>query len=271
VDANLFNGEYYEHQLWPMKTDKIAKGCCISEPPKDYKNPDWQLGKACLVDQLVGQYLAHTCGLGYLLNPKNVKTTLRSIMKYNFTQMHGHFNHMRAFSMNGEQGLLMASYPQGKRPKQPFPYFTETMTGFEYTAAAGMIYEGLTASGLKAIRAVRARHDGRGRSPWDEAECGHHYGRAMASWSAVLAWSGFQYSAVTGSMTLAPQKGSNFWSTGSAWGTCSLTPTGKKTKVVLTVETGTLKLSNFSLVKGASKSFKPAKSISAGKSTRFTL
>ena len=37
----------------------------------------------------------------------------------------------------------------------------------------------------------------RKRSPFDEAECGHHYGRAMASWSALLALTGFQYSGVT--------------------------------------------------------------------------
>ena len=30
-------------------------------------NPDYQLGEGCLVDQLVGQYVAHVCGLGYLL------------------------------------------------------------------------------------------------------------------------------------------------------------------------------------------------------------
>ena len=27
----------------------------------------------------------------------------------------------------------------------------------------------------------------------EEAECGHHYARAMASWAAVLALSGFRY------------------------------------------------------------------------------
>ena len=44
--------------------------------------------------------------------------------------------------------------------------------------------------GLRCIAAIRARYDGRKRSPFDEAECGHHYARAMASWAAVLAWPG---------------------------------------------------------------------------------
>ena len=33
----------------------------------DLSRPDFQLGPGCLVDQLVGQYMAHICGLGYLL------------------------------------------------------------------------------------------------------------------------------------------------------------------------------------------------------------
>ena len=71
------------------------------------------------------------------------------------------------------------------------------MTGFEYTAAVGMLYEGMTGEGLQSIRDIRARYDGLKRNPFDEAECGHHYARAMASWAAVLALTGFQYSAVT--------------------------------------------------------------------------
>lgn len=271
VDANLFNGEYYEHQVWPMDQTAIAEGCRIGGPGKDPANPDWQLGKACLVDQLVGQMLAHTCGLGYLLDPKHVRTTLRSIMKYNFRRMYGHFNNMRTFALNDEQALLMATYPLGERPTQPFPYFAEVMTGFEYAAAVGMLYEGLTADGLKAIGAIRKRYDGRKRSPWDEAECGHHYGRAMASWGGVLAWSGFQYCAVDGTLTLAARDGTGFWSNGSAWGTCGMKSTGKQTEVVLSVGAGTLKLARFTLAGGVSHVFKSTLTITAGRSVRFTL
>src|SRR5690348_12990190 len=32
-----------------------------------------------LVDQLVGQYMAHICGLGYLLSAEHVRTTLQSL------------------------------------------------------------------------------------------------------------------------------------------------------------------------------------------------
>ncbi len=141
-------------------------------------DPDLQLGAGCLVDQLVGQYMAHVCGLGYLADPGQIGKTLESIMGYNFKEsLYGHFNHMRSFALNDESALLMATYPRGRRPERPFPYFAEVMTGFEYTAAVHMLYEGQIDAGLTCIGAIRARYDGLRRSPFDEAECGHHYAR----------------------------------------------------------------------------------------------
>jgi len=239
MDAHLFNGEYYEHQIRPPQPDAlIAEGLRVGMGAATPHEPELQLGAGCLVDQLVGQYFAHVCGLGYLLNQDNVRKALRAIMKHNFRRgFHDHFNHLRSFVLGDESGLLMATYPRGRRPKRPFPYFNEVMTGFEYTAAVGMIYEGQIENGLKVIAAIRERYDGRKRNPFDEAECGHHYARAMASWAAVLAWSGFHYSAPTQTMTFAPIAGRHFWSTGYAWGTCTvrLTDQGRTASVTLEV------------------------------------
>ena len=74
------------------------------------------------------------------------------------------------------------------------------------------------------IEAVRARHDGARRNPFDEPEYGHHYARALAAWGAVVAIAGFGYSAVRGEMRFAAAPGTVFWSNGSAWGTCTRTP-----------------------------------------------
>ena len=101
--------------------------------------------------------------------------------------MFDHFNNMRSYALGDEKALLMASWPRGGRPKIPFPYWAEVMTGFEYTAAIGMLYEGMEQEGLQCIQNIRDRYDGRKRNPFDEAECGHHYARAMASWAAILA------------------------------------------------------------------------------------
>jgi non-lysosomal glucosylceramidase len=222
-DAHLFNGEYYEHEVRPVKdVSEIYDGLLVGMGARDLSNPDYQLGPGCLVDQLVGQFMAHICGLGYLLDSEHVRTTLRSIRKYNRREnFNDHFNCMRSYVLGDEAALLMATYPKG-RPERPFPYFTEVMTGFEYAAAVGMLYEGQVDEGLESIRDIRARYDGAKRSPFDEAECGHHYGRAMASWAAVLALTGFHYSAHDARMTFAARAGRHFWSTGSAWGTCEL-------------------------------------------------
>ncbi len=227
IDANLFNGEYYEHKL---------------EDPDEFPH---QLGAGCLVDQLVGQYMAHVCGLGYLLDPQHVKTALQSIMKYNWRDnLYGHYNYFRSFALSDESALLMASYPKGRRPKRPFPYSTEIMTGFEYTAAIGMLYEGQIEEGLVCIKAIRKRYDGLRRNPFDEAEYGHHYARAMASWAAVLAMTGFQYSGVEGSIQFAavykPTKW--FWSNGYAWGTFRQIPGDGKQQIELAVLHGTIKI-----------------------------
>jgi len=105
-----------------------------------------------------------------------------------------------------------------------------------------MLYEGLVGDGLKCIRAIRDRYDGRKRSPFDEAECGHHYVRAMASWAAVLAWTGFHYSGVDKSMTFAAREGLHFWANGYAWGTCEQRPIGDHVQVNLRVLHGSVTL-----------------------------
>jgi hypothetical protein len=132
---------------------------------------------------------------------------------------------MRTYALADESALLICSWPHGDRPKVPFPYFTEVMTGFEYQAAAHMIYEGLVDEGLTVVEAIRRRFDGERRNPWNEQECGHHYARAMAAWAVPLALSGFHYSAVSKQLTLAPrwnpESFQSFWITAGGWGTVS--------------------------------------------------
>jgi hypothetical protein len=95
------------------------------------------------------------------------------------------------------------------------------MTGFEYSTAVHMLYAGMEKPGLECFSAIRERYDGRRRNPYDEAECGHHYARALASWGGILAWTGFGYSAVTGELRIG-REGAFFFSTGDAWGTYEL-------------------------------------------------
>jgi non-lysosomal glucosylceramidase len=244
IDSHLFNGEYYEHDVRaPGDASEIAPSLLVGMGAHDVTRPDYQLAAGCLVDQLVGQFLAHVCGLDYLVDPSKVRRSLESILRYNLRRdLSGHFNSMRSFALDSESALLMASYPED-RPRNPFPYFTEAMTGFEYTAAVGMLYEGMTDEGLECIRLIRDRYDGARRNPFDEAECGHHYARAMASWAAVLAWTGFRYSAVDGTLTLAPRVGRFFWSSGYGWGEYTLAGEGSSRELAWHVRGGHVELS----------------------------
>ena len=62
------------------------------------------------------------------------------------------------------------------------------MTGFEYVVAALLAQAGDWAAAERVVADIRARYDGVKRNPFDEAECGHHYVRALASWSVLKAW-----------------------------------------------------------------------------------
>jgi len=245
---HLFNGEYYEHEIRPAgSADTIAPG--LRHPDMgtdDMADPALQLGSGCLIDQLVGQYMAEVAGLGPLAPAAQTATTLASIKRHNHRpSLAGHFNHMRSYVVGDETATLMCSYPRGSRPARPFPYYTEVMTGFEYTLAVHMLYVGMVDDGLGLIQDIRKRYDGSRRSPFNEAECGHHYARAMASWAAVLALSGFQYTAASGHMAIRLDDGAApmFWSTGNAWGTAAL----RDGIVTIRVEGGALRLSSLAL------------------------
>jgi hypothetical protein len=91
--------------------------------------------------------------------------------------------------------------------------------------------------GIEAVRNVRARYDGERRNPWNEPECGHHYARAMSSWSTLLAASGFRYHGGERRVIINATPGFRcFWSTATGWGTFHATATG----LFLRVDHGTL-------------------------------
>jgi len=254
VDTHLFNGEYYEHHI-PDGASKIA-----------------QLGKGCLVDQLVGQYLSHTAGLGYVLDRDHVQKTLKSIMKYNYVDnFNDHFNTFRSFALDQEAGLIMASYPHGNLLDFPFPYYTEVMTGFEYSTAAHMIYEGQIDQGLKIYKAIRNRFDGHKRNPFNEGEYGHRYARAMAAWAGIPAYTGFHYSAVENRMTFHAREGKYFWSNGYQYGTVEIQDKKNNKSVTLTPLNGDLTLKSFSLNGYGLVEFKRGKRFLSGQDMEFKV
>ena len=187
VDQHLYNGSYYIQIVEAFNGQPAAMTSLGGEYKS--KEPKFQIGKGCLVDQLVGQYKANRCGLGDLFDRFHLKTTAKSIFTNNFkTNFRDHYNNMRTFAYADEQGTLICSYPEGGRPAVPFPYWGECMTGFEYQAAVLMLDYGLKAEALKVVEGVRGRHAGHNRNPFNEPECGSYYARAMASWALLDAW-----------------------------------------------------------------------------------
>ena len=190
----------------------------------DPEHPEYQVGEGCLVDQLVGQYPADVAGLGPLVDPAHCRTTLETIYRYNYKRsLMRHDTVQRTFALNDEAALVVCDYAKGKRPDVPFPYYAEVFTGLEYTAASNMIYAGIVSEGVECVGNVRARYDGERRNPWDEAECGHHYARAMSAWTIVLALSGFRYHGPDRRVVARPRLPlagfTCFWSSGTGWGT----------------------------------------------------
>lgn len=205
VDANLFGAQYY-----------VQKDARMHE----YK---YQVGDGCLSDQLLGQQLAHVNALGYVLDPVHVKQAIKAIYDYNFKQdFHGFSNMQRTYALNDEKGLVLCTWPHGGRPEIPFVYSDEVWTGVEYQVASHLIYEGFVDEGLQLVQAVRDRHDGVRRSPWNEVECGHHYARSLSSYGVLLALSGFVCDLPGKTLTFKPvlqqRQFRCFFSCGAAWG-----------------------------------------------------
>ncbi len=216
------------------------------------EEPRYQYDSGCLADQVLGQWFARVVGLGDLLPQEQVKGALRSIFRYNFRRdLSSHASVQRTYALNEEAGLLLCTWPHGGRPRYPFPYADEVWTGIEYQVAAHMMYEGLVEEGLEIVRAVRERHAGFNRNPWNEFECGHHYARAMSSWSLLLALSGYHYYAERQHLAFDPllneQDFHCFFSTGSAWGVYSQRQSSDSFHATLQVLWGELPLRSLRL------------------------
>ncbi|MBI1783857.1 hypothetical protein HYR69_01820, partial [Candidatus Sumerlaeota bacterium] len=137
LDAELWHGDFY--------VQKYAG-------KRPFEEMKYQLGPGCLSDQLLGQWMSHVVGLGYVLPPERVRTTMNSIFKNNWKPVfEEHYNPQRIYALGDEAGLLVCSWPKGGRPGLPFPYSDEVWTGIEYHVAAHLIYEGMIEEGIKIV------------------------------------------------------------------------------------------------------------------------
>ncbi len=246
IDANLFNGNFFIQNIVGYHQSQIAPHLQSDMGSEDTEHPQYQVGQGCLIDQLIGQYLAEVAGLGPLLSPEHVRSTLVSLYRFNYKRtLLDHNSVERTFALNDEAAMVVCDYADSPRPRIPFPYYAEAWTGLEHAAAALMIFSGMVSEGIECIGNIRSRYDGEQRNPWDEAECGHHYARAMASWTSHVALSGFIYDGVQASVVAVPRlphdKFHCLWATGTGWGTFSYArSSGSSTVFTLEVLSGIL-------------------------------
>jgi non-lysosomal glucosylceramidase len=222
TEANLFNGSYYVQQVRPPR-DFASLRPEVRHPTmgaQETTDPEFQIGDGCLVDQLAGDVGAIVAGLGSSFDADHVRRALLAVHELNAVSGLGWWkNYMRTFATRAERGHIMLAYPNGL-PAHPMPYWSEVMTGFEYTYALGLVYAGMAEFGRQVVAMIRDRYDGELRNPFDEAECGHHYARAMASWGLLHATAGVDYDGRDATLRLTSDGPAGRWvfALDGAWG-----------------------------------------------------
>ncbi len=221
---NLFNGKYFI-----QKTDITDKNITDKYDASDsYWNDEvkeikYQIAEGSSIDQLLAQWHADIIGLGDIFDKSQVDTALADMINNNFkNSMRDFTNPWRIYSLNDEAGSIICAYPENvEKPKIPIPYCEETMTGFEYSFAGLLLSRKKFDAGIKAVKAVRDRFDGRKRNPWNEFECGSNYARSMASYALIPILSGFEFDMPNNYIGFNPYDSKNFkciWSLADAWG-----------------------------------------------------
>lgn len=130
-------------------------------------------------------------------------------------------------------------------------YFSESMTGFTYQAAAHMISEGLVEEGMTMIKAIHDRYAPEKRNPYNEVEYGSHYIRAMSSYGAFIAASGFTLHEPKGKIGFSPKMNSTDFKSafiaGNSWGTFTQQIENGQQNTSLQLAFGALNLQEISL------------------------
>ena len=209
IETPLWDGEYFVQRLDSIDAHR------------------YQHGIGCHADQLLGQFMAYSAGLGPLVSEAKLASAALAVFRHNFLpELRVLHSVQRTYALNDEPGLVLCTWPKGGRPRFAFAYCDEVWTGVEYQVAGSLVHAGLIKEALTVVKALRSRYDGFKRNPWSEIEAGHHYIRAMASFGVLTAFAGYRADLVNGRLYFAPKpvegQFRTFWVCGKAWGTFSL-------------------------------------------------
>ncbi len=223
MENRLFNGEYFEQEIrWkdleatnPIEASKTSWSSDYSPEAIELlerEGPKYQYGNGCLSDGVLGCWIARMCGLGEIVDPAKVKSSLESIHRYNLKRdLSDHVNPQRpSYALGHEGGLLLCTWPKGGALSLPFVYSNEVWTGIEYQVASHLMLEGAVDQGLEIVETCRKRYDGTIRNPFNEYECGHWYARAMSSYGLIQGLTGVRYDAVEKTLFIDSKIGDDF-------------------------------------------------------------
>jgi uncharacterized protein (DUF608 family) len=237
IESELYDGEYFIQKIqWtglkaqdPVKASEISIGGGYSDEAQallQKEGPKYQYGKGCLADGILGGWIARMSGLEEPVDAQKTKSHLLAVHKYNLKKdLSEHANPQRpTYAAGKEGGLLICTWPKGGKLSLPFVYSDEVWTGIEYQVASHLMLHGEVEKGLEIIRTCRDRYDGRVRNPFNEYECGHWYGRALASYGFLQSLTGVWFDAVDGTLHIDSKIGdfTSFISTAKGFGTISL-------------------------------------------------
>jgi uncharacterized protein (DUF608 family) len=203
------------------------------------------LDDGILTDQLIGQWVAHQSGLGYLFGEDKVKSSLRAVMKNSY---------MDGF---GLRNCSWPEYPEIYPIHETNLWVDQANTcwsGVELAFASFLIYEGLVADGEKVIKTVNDRYRDSGLY-WDHQEFGGHYYRPMSAWSILHAYLGLGIS--NGSYNFSPKIKSKEYTLFFSHGNGTAHYSKKDTSVSIRVESGSMKLRSLQLENSGLRSGTP--------------
>lgn len=206
-------------------------------------------GNGSEIDMLLGQWWSTQLGLGDIYDSAHMDKAAGELFNNNYRDNllgdapysgYNYSHQFRQYALETDGGLQMITWPHNDQPSNTPLYYDELMSGFEYSAAGLMLQRGQTEAGLKVVKAISDRYDGRARkgpyvsmstcstgdgtgSPFGDDECGKYYARTLSSWSLLTAMQGFSYNGPHDTITFAPtwkpSDHRSFFSTGEAWGT----------------------------------------------------
>ncbi len=174
LEATTWNGRYF--QLY-----------------SDHQENDPTGETGCMVDQIIGEGVAHQLGLPEIIDPAKAVTALRTILAMNYKP---------------DQGLRNCQWPGDTFlhdiHKDTWVDQANTCwTGVELNFAAQLYYHGLNENAEEIIRNVDERHRKWGIY-FDHQEFGGHYFRPMAALAIPNAFLGLSYDGET--LRIAPAR-----------------------------------------------------------------